>query len=211
MPFPRDELVAFLVAVSFAAGLNVYATVATLGLLARFDVLTLPGSLEMLGNEWVIGISATLFVIEFIADKIPMFDLVWNALQTFVRVPVGALLGYAATSGLSPTWQAVATAVGGTVALAAHGGKTAARAAVTPSPEPVSNFLLSLAEDGFAIFITWFATQYPFLAATIVIVFLVIIVLLVRWIVKALAALWRSAMHRLDRPVVPDLNYSSKQ
>ena len=76
------------------------------------DVLTLPGSLEMLGNEWVIGISATLFVIEFVADKIPMFDLVWNALQTFVRVPVGALLGYAATTGLSPTWQAVATAVG---------------------------------------------------------------------------------------------------
>ena len=102
MPFPRDELVAFLVAVSFAAGLNVYATVATLGLLARFDVLTLPGSLEMLGNEWVIGISATLFLIEFIADKIPMFDLVWNALQTFVRVPVGALLGYAATTRPEP-------------------------------------------------------------------------------------------------------------
>ncbi|HEX7780057.1 MAG TPA: DUF4126 domain-containing protein, partial [Vicinamibacterales bacterium] len=85
MPFPRDELVAFLVAVSFAAGLNVYATIATLGLLARFEVLTLPGSLGVLTNEWVIGASAALFLIEFIADKIPMFDLVWNALQTFVR------------------------------------------------------------------------------------------------------------------------------
>lgn len=199
MPYPKDELVAFLVAVSFAAGLNVYATVATLGLLGRYDVLTLPGSLEMLTNEWVIGVSAGLFLIEFVADKIPFFDLFWNALQTFVRVPTGALLAYAGTSGLSPGWQAVATTVGGSLALTAHGYKTAARAAVTPSPEPVSNFVLSVAEDAFAIFITWFATQYPFLAATIVVVALVVIVLLVRWIVKGLRAVWRSAMNRWDR------------
>ena len=199
MPFPRDELVAFLVAVSFAAGLNVYATVATLGLLARFDVLTLPGSLEMLGNEWVIGVSATLFLIEFVADKIPVFDLVWNALQTFVRVPVGALLGYGATSGLSPGWQLAATTIGGGIALVAHGGKTAARAAVTPSPEPVSNFVLSAAEDAFAIFITWFATQYPYLAAAIVLTLVVVLVILVRWMVKAIASLFRSAMQRWDR------------
>jgi hypothetical protein len=199
MPYPRDELVAFLVAVSFAAGLNVYATIATLGLLGRYEVLTLPGSLEMLTNEWVIGVSAGLFLIEFVADKIPFFDLVWNAMQTFVRVPVGALLAYSATSGLSPGWQAVATTVGGTVALAAHGYKTAARAAVTPSPEPVSNFALSLAEDAFAVFITWFATQYPFLAATIVVVLLVAIVLLVRWLLNRLRTLWRAAMSRWDR------------
>jgi hypothetical protein len=202
MPFPRDELVAFLVAVSFAAGLNVYATVATLGLLARFDVLTLPGSLGVLNNDWVIGVSAGLFLIEFVADKIPMFDLVWNALQTFVRVPVGALLGYASTSGLSPTWQLVATTVGGGIAMAAHGGKTAARAAVTPSPEPASNFLLSLAEDTFAIFIVWFATQHPFLAAAIVAGLLVVIVLLVRWIVKAIGSLMRSARARWDQHAV---------
>jgi hypothetical protein len=199
MPYPKDELVAFLVAVSFAAGLNVYATVATLGLLGRYDVLTLPGSLEMLTNEWVIGVSAGLFLIEFVADKIPFFDLVWNALQTFVRVPTGALLAYAGTSGLSPVWQGVATTVGGSLALAAHGYKTAARAAVTPSPEPVSNFVLSVSEDAFAIFITWFATQYPILAAIIVVIMLVVIVLLVRWILKGLRALWRTAMNRWDR------------
>ncbi|HYN05996.1 MAG TPA: DUF4126 domain-containing protein [Vicinamibacterales bacterium] len=202
MPFPRDELVGFLIAVSFAAGLNVYATVATLGLLGRFDVLTLPGSLDLLTNEWIIGACGALFLIEFVADKIPMVDLVWNALQTFVRVPVGALLAYGATSGLSPGAQLVATMVGGSIALAAHGGKTAARAAVTPSPEPASNFLLSVAEDAFAIFITWFATQHPYLAATIVVLLLVVIVVLVRWIVKAIRSLWRNALERRDRVAV---------
>jgi hypothetical protein len=202
VPFPRDELVGFLVAVSFAAGLNVYATVATLGLLGRFDVLTLPGSLNLLTNEWVIGACAALFLIEFIADKIPVFDLIWNALQTFVRVPVGALLAYGATSGLSPGAQFAATMVGGTIALAAHSGKTAARAAVTPSPEPVSNFVLSVAEDGFAIFITWFATQHPYLAATIVGLLLVLMVVLVRWIVRAIRSLWRNALERRDRVAV---------
>jgi hypothetical protein len=143
-----------------------------------------------------------LFLIEFVADKIPVFDLVWNALQTFVRVPVGALLGYASTSGLSPAWQLVATTVGGGIAMAAHGGKTAARAAVTPSPEPVSNFLLSVAEDTFAIFIVWFATQYPYLAAAIVAGLLIVIVLLVRWIVKAVGSLMRSARARWDQHAV---------
>ena len=196
------DLVAFLISVSFAAGLNVYATVATLGLLARFNVLTLPGSLEVLTNEWIIGTCAVLFLIEFVADKIPVFDLVWNALQTFVRVPVGALLAYSATTGLSPAWQLAATAVGGGIALAAHGGKTAARAAVTPSPEPVSNFVLSVGEDAFAIFITWFATQHPYLAAIIVVILLVTIVVRVRWIIGALRSLLRSAAERWDRLAV---------
>jgi hypothetical protein len=86
--------------------------------------------------------------------------------------------------------------------LAAHSGKTAARAAVTPSPEPVSNFVLSVAEDGFAIFITWFATQHPYLAATIVGLLLVLMVVLVRWIVRAIRSLWRNALERRDRVAV---------
>jgi len=104
--------------------------VATLGLLSRLGVLTLPGSLTPIANWWVIGISAVLFLLEFFADKIPYVDLIWNALQTFVRVPVGALLAWAATSGLSPEWQLGATATGGAIfAFVAHGGKLAIRAA----------------------------------------------------------------------------------
>jgi hypothetical protein len=179
------------VATSFAAGLNVYATVATLGLLARLGVLALPPALGILASWWVIGISGVLFAIEFFADKIPAFDLVWNTLHTFIRVPVAALLAYRATAALSPWEQVAATAAGGLIAFAAHGGKTAARAAVTASPEPFSNAALSLGEDGLAIFLTWFATQHPYSAAAIVAVLLLTIVLLARWVLRALRALFR--------------------
>ncbi len=128
---PASELVALLVAVSFAAGLNVYATVATLGLLAHAGVLPLPPALYLLSNWWVIAAGGVMFVIEFFADKIPAFDLIWNALHTFIRVPAAALLAYGATSTLSPWEQFAATFAGGAIALAAHGGKTAVRAAVT--------------------------------------------------------------------------------
>ena len=144
MKFSGDQVVAAVVATSFAAGLNVYATVATLGLLARAGVLGLPPALQILASWWVIGISTALFTIEFFADKIPAFDLVWNTLHTFIRIPVAALLAYRATAALSPWEQMAATAAGGVIAFAAHGGKTAARAAVTASPEPFSNAALSL-------------------------------------------------------------------
>ena len=141
----------------------------------------------------MIGTSAVLFAIEFFADKIPAFDLIWNALHTFVRVPVAALIAYGATSQLSPEKQVLATLAGGVIALAAHGGKTAARAAVTPSPEPVSNIALSAGEDVLAIFLVWFASQHPVLATIIVAVLLLAIVLVIRWVVRALATLFRRA------------------
>jgi hypothetical protein len=197
--FPANELLALLVATSFAAGLNVYATVATLGLLGRFDLLPLPAQLHLLQNWWIIAASVVLFVIEFFADKVPAFDLIWNALHTFVRVPIAALLAYAATSHLSPGKQLLATVLGGLIALAAHGGKTAVRASVTPSPEPISNIGLSFGEDALAIFLTWFATQHPYSAAAIVIALLAIIFFLLRWVIRALRALFRGAEPELVR------------
>ena len=197
MRIPASELVAVLVATSFAAGLNVYATVATLGLIARAGVLPLPPSLAVLANWYVIGVCAVLFAIEFFADKIPAFDLIWNALHTFIRVPVAALLAYHATATLSPWEQLAATLAGGLIALAAHGGKTAVRAAVTPSPEPVSNMALSFGEDVLAIFLTWLAAQHPYAAAAIVAIFLVVIVVLLRWVVRSLRALFRGAEREL--------------
>ena len=196
---PASELVALLVATSFAAGLNVYATVATLGLLAHAGVLPLPPTLQLLSNWWVIATSGVLFAIEFFADKIPAFDLIWNALHTFIRVPVAALLAYRATATLSPWEQLAATVAGGAIALAAHGGKTAVRAAVTPSPEPISNWTFSLGEDGLAIFLTWFATQHPYAAIAIVGLLLVVIIVLTRWIVRSLRALFRVAEHELAK------------
>ncbi len=194
MPWlPSEELFAVLVAISFAAGLNVYATVATLGLLAHTHWLALPHSLALLGNWWVIGASAALFAVEFFADKIPAFDLIWNALHTFIRVPVAALLAYQASSGLSPMEQAAAAAIGGTVALAAHGGKTAARAVVTPSPEPFSNIGLSLGEDGLAIGLTWLVTVHPYVAGGIALSLVVFILIMIRLVWRAMKRLFGEA------------------
>ncbi len=197
MRFHGEELVAMLVAVSFAAGLNVYATVATLGILARTGVLALPPGLHLLSDWWVIAASGALFAVEFFADKIPVFDLVWNALHTFIRVPIAALLAFQATAALSPWERLAATAAGGAIALAAHGGKTAARAVITPSPEPVSNTVLSMAEDVLAISITWLATWHPYLGASIAAVFIIVIVMLTRWVIRALKSLFRGAEQAL--------------
>ncbi|HEY2470755.1 MAG TPA: DUF4126 domain-containing protein [Terracidiphilus sp.] len=193
LPIPGQELVALVVAVSFAAGLNVYATVATLGLLAHTNLLVLPDALHLLASWWIIGASAALFAVEFFADKVPAFDLVWNALHTFIRVPVAALIAWRATATLSPREQLLATLLGGLIAFAAHGGKTAARAFVTPSPEPLSNIGLSLGEDVLAISLTWLATRHPYIGGGIALALSLVIFFLIRWVWRALRTLFRGA------------------
>ena len=198
MKLGGSELVGLIVAVSFAAGLNVYATVATMGLLSRGGFVDLPPGLHLLSSWWVIAASGVLFTIEFFADKIPAFDLFWNALHTFVRIPVAALIAFGATSQLSLGKQLLATLAGGAIALAAHGGKTAARAAVTPSPEPFSNITLSAGEDTLAVFLTWLATRHQVEAALIVAAFLAIIAVLTRWVVRAMKNLFRGVENELS-------------
>jgi Domain of unknown function (DUF4126) len=193
-PIPTGaQLSAILMVVSFSAGLNVYATVAMLGLLTRASLLTLPPALHPVANWYVIAACAVLFAVEFIGDKIPVFDILWNALHTFVRIPVAALLTYESTAQL-PEWQRLlATALGTLIALLAHGGKTAARAAVSPSPEPFSNAALSLSEDAFVVFLMWFATRHAYISASIVIVMLAIIIVMIRVVLRALRNLFRGA------------------
>jgi hypothetical protein len=191
MLFTPSTIAALVIAASFAAGLNVYATVLTLGLLAHAHWVILPPGLDGLASWWIIGVSGTLFAIEFVADKIPGFDLLWNALHTFIRVPVAALLAYRATTQLTPGMQVLATILGGAIALAAHGSKTAARAFVTPSPEPASNIALSSSEDVAAVGITWLATQHPWTAAGIALGLLLVSIFTVRWVAKALRGLWQ--------------------
>ncbi len=146
--------------------------------------------LEILGNWGVIAVSGTLFAVEFVADKIPGFDMIWNALHTFIRVPVAGLLAYRASSHLSPEMQLLATLGGAAIAMVAHSSKTAVRAVVTPSPEPISNITLSAGEDGIAIGLAWLLTQHPWTAASIAIAFIVIAILMTRWVVRALRRTW---------------------
>lgn len=188
-----NDILAIVLAASFAAGLNVYATVATLGLLSHAHAFTLPPALHLVGSWPVIIVCALLFGLEFVADKIPVFDLIWNALNTFVKVPVAALLAYGATQHLSPGMQAAATVLGGAIALIAHGSKIAVRTAVTPSPEPFSNIALSVGEDVGAIALTWLATQHPIVAGTIAVVCLALCILAIRYIVRALRRMFQKA------------------
>ena len=186
MNFSAANITALVIAASFAAGLNIYVTVLTLGILARTQWVALPPGLDSLGHTWVLVVCAVMFAIEFVADKIPAFDMVWNTLHTFVRVPVAALVAYHASAQLSPQMQVLATAIGAGVALAAHGSKTALRAAVTPSPEPISNIALSTAEDAMAVGLTWFATHHPVMAASAALALLVTGVLVARAMLRAI-------------------------
>jgi hypothetical protein len=194
-----QDIFGLIIGTSFAAGLNVYATVATLGVLGRFHVIPLPASLAPVEHWWVIAICLVLFVIEFFADKIPAFDLIWNALHTFVRVPVAGYLAYHASASLPPHIQMIAAVLGGTIAFAAHGGKTAARAAVTPSPEPFSNAALSMGEDVAAVGLTWFASTHPYITASIVAVMLFLIVVFVRFVYRSLRKLFKGAEREIER------------
>jgi hypothetical protein len=186
MSFNPANITALVVAASFAAGLNIYATVLTLGILARTQWVVLPPGLDSLGHTWVLVVCGIMFAMEFVADKIPGFDMVWNALHTVIRVPIAALVAYHASSQMTPQMQVLATAIGAVIALAAHSSKTALRAAVTPSPEPISNIALSTTEDVAAVGLTWFATHHPMIAAFITLILLSAAILAARVLLKAI-------------------------
>ncbi|SRR6266704_1938225 len=168
----------------FSSGLNLYATVATLGLLQRFGVVHLPAFLQTLGHPWVIGIAAALYLMEFFADKIPYVDTVWDFIHTFIRPPAAALLAYLAAGGAGPEWRWGAALLAGGAALTSHGTKASVRAAVNASPEPFSNWSLSVGEDALAVWLTWMANAHP-VATTV--------------IVAALLALCAFLLYRLFR------------
>jgi len=152
----------------FSSGLNLYATVATLGLLQRFGVLHLPASLEVLSHTWVLALAIALYLVEFFADKIPYFDTIWDAVHTFIRPPAAALLAFSASGGAAAEWRWVAALLAGGVALTSHGTKASTRAAVNTSPEPFSNWILSFGEDLLAVWLSWMASAHPLATAIIV-------------------------------------------
>lgn len=204
MDLNQSQLISLVIASSFAAGLNVYAMLATLGFLGHFHVVQLPATLHLVENPWIIGASLAMFVLHFFADKIPAFDLLWNGLHTFIRIPLAALIAYGATSQLGPGAQVASTALAATIAAVAHTGKFAARAAVTPSPEPFSNITLSVGEDTVAVGLTWFATVHPYWSTGIVITLVIVTVILIRMFARAVRALFARGMSFWRRPPTPE-------
>src|SRR6266566_2079143 len=171
---------------AWLSGINLYATVATLGLLQRLGLARLPGDLAVLSHDWIIGLAAALYVIEFVADKIPVVDSAWDAIHTFIRVPAGAILAASAFAGFSPEVRLVALLAGGGVALTSHGAKAATRLAANTSPEPFSNIALSLVEDLVAVGASLLMAFHPLVILGVVAVFLLAAVWLGRRIVRAL-------------------------
>jgi len=153
----------------FSSGLNLYATIATLGLLERFGVIHLPPSLHGLSHSAVLGIAVVLYVLEFFADKIPYIDTAWDVIHTFIRPPAAAFLAFSAAGAAPAEWRWGAAILAGGVALTSHGTKASARAAVNTTPEPFSNWILSFGEDALAVWLTWMATVHP-VATTVIVV-----------------------------------------
>lgn len=161
---------------AWLSGFNLYATVLTLGLLARFHLVRLPGELDFVSQGWVIAAAGVLYLIEFLADKIPVVDSVWDAIHTFIRVPAGAVLAASAFAQFSPAVRAAALLAGGTLALGSHGTKASVRMAANTSPEPFSNFFLSTVEDIFTIGLTALAAFHPVIILGIVALFVLLLI-----------------------------------
>lgn len=143
--------IAIAMGASWVSGINLYASVATLGLLGRFADLQLPGELQVLTSWWVIGVAIALYAIEFVADKVPYVDSTWDVIHTFIRVPAGAVLAASAFGDFEKSIQVIALLLGGGLALSSHGTKAATRAMLNASPEPVSNVVASIVEDILAV------------------------------------------------------------
>ncbi len=171
---------------SFAAGINLYATVAVIGLASRFGWVRLPSEYQVFDNDWVIGGALVLYVVEFFADKIPWVDTLWDGLHSLIRPLGGAAVAVAGLGEASPAMQIVIALLGGTVAAGSHAAKAGTRVAANSSPEPFSNWTLSIGEDVFVLTLAALAIQYPIAALTISVLLLVAIVLLVRAIVRAI-------------------------
>lgn len=172
---------------SLAAGVNLYATVAILGLASRYGWVDLPEQFKVFDNPWIIGLAGLLYVVEFVADKIPWVDSVWDMAHTVVRPLGGAIVAITALGSPSPGMDALAGVLGATVALTSHLTKAGTRAAANASPEPFSNWMLSFVEDLVAIGLVYFATEHPVMALgitlfliTLILVFATVLVRFVR-------------------------------
>jgi hypothetical protein len=175
---------------SFAAGINLYATVAILGLAQRFGWVALPEQFRVFDNDYVIGAALVLYVVEFVADKVPWLDSLWDAIHTLIRPVGGALIALATLGDASPTVEGLVALLGGTLAAGTHFTKAGTRAVANTSPEPFSNWALSLAEDAFVVGLSTLALTYPLAAAVVVIVGVVVMVWFAAWIVRGVRRRW---------------------
>src|SRR4028118_1528539 len=178
---------------AWTSGINLYATVAVLGLLEHYKFASLPGGLHVLDNWLIIGVAIFLYVLEFFADKIPYVDIVWDALHTFIRVPAGAVLAAAATSDISPTVQVLALLLGGGLALSTHGTKAPVGAGGHMGPEHLTHWTLSLLEDVLAVGAVGLAVSYPLAMLVVILIFLLLMIWILPKVVRRIRRMLKAA------------------
>jgi hypothetical protein len=178
---------------SFAAGINLYATVAILGLASRYGWVQLPGEYHVFDNNWIIGIAIVLYVIEFFADKIPWLDSAWDAVHTAIRPVGGAFIAVSSLGEASPAAQLGAALLGGTVAASSHFTKAGSRVVANSSPEPFSNWALSFGEDALVVALAALTLRHPVAALVVCAVLLTIMAVFATVIVRAVKRRFRTA------------------
>lgn len=178
---------------AWLSGINLYATVVTLGLLQRFGFAHLPGDLQVLAHPWVLITAGALFAVQFIADKVPGVDSVWDVIHTFIRIPAGAILAATAFAHFDPKIRLMAFLIGGGIAMTSHGAKTATRLAANTSPEPFSNWIMSFLADALTIAGSLLMAVHPLVIAVVVVVAVVASVFLLRWMWAAMRRLFGKA------------------
>ena len=167
---------------SWASGIRLYMALFIAGWFSRSGWITLPDSLQVLESPWVLAVTGILLLVEFLADKVPGIDSAWDALQTFIRIPAGAILGAAALGQMDPAWTMIAALLGGTIAAGAHFTKAGSRALINTSPEPFSNWTASFSEDAAVVGGLWAAFFYPW----VLFAFLIVFFLLALWLMPKL-------------------------
>jgi hypothetical protein len=178
------RIIALTMGAAWAAGINLYAAIATLGILSVTGNLTLPPDLQILANPLVIGAACLMFAVEFVADKMPGVDTGWDTIHTFIRIPAGALLAAGAVGDVNPAVSLAAALLGGTLAAGTHGLKAGSRLLINTSPEPLTNWTASFMEDFAVIGGLWTAVHYPWLFLLLLFLF----ILLTIWL---LPKVWR--------------------
>jgi hypothetical protein len=188
--------IALVAGLAWASGLRLYLTLFAIGLLSHFQLVVLPPALEVLGHPWVLTASGIMVIVEFLADKLPGFDSVWDGVHTFIRIPAGAILAGAAVGYADPVLVAVAAILGGAIASGAHLAKAGTRALINTSPEPFSNWTASLSEDALLVGGLWLMFMHPLLFLVALLVFTALVIWLVPKLFRAVRELFRSRVHQ---------------
>ncbi|HEY7871873.1 MAG TPA: DUF4126 domain-containing protein [Rudaea sp.] len=185
---------------AWASGIRLYAAIFIVGLIGRLGWVQLPEHLQLLEHNWVLGASGFMLIIEFVADKVPAVDSAWDAVHTFIRIPIGAMLAWGAMGNATPDVQMAAALLGGTIAGGTHLAKMSTRAAINTSPEPFSNWTMSFSEDGVLIGGLWLVFQHPLVFLVLLALFLMLLIWLIPKLFRLLAGIWRKLVGGKPRP-----------